>query len=231
MLDLGERVAVVDLEDQRDLAGEVRRPDPAHPQAQQQRHAGQGRSALLRRSPARSKDALRLGCVGDRLHDLSRAPAQRNQMYQDLRELTARGQGARAWPSSSGPTRAAPASPRRARRRSTSSPTPRRSPRSSARTSSRSSRRARTSSRPRRKKVYEKYQIPIETLAERVRHVVQAAFNGKRIVIFSGGEAKGTDAVLDEVKEHRRRRLASARSWAATPSSVRAPRPSSSSAT
>jgi class I fructose-bisphosphate aldolase len=51
------------------------------------------------------------------------------------------------------------------------------------------------------KKVYEKYQIPIGTLAERVRHVVQATFNGKRVVIFSGGEAKGTDAVLAEVKE------------------------------
>jgi len=51
------------------------------------------------------------------------------------------------------------------------------------------------------KKVYEKYQIPIATLAERVRHVVQATFNGKRIVIFSGGEAKGTEAVLAEVKE------------------------------
>lgn len=50
------------------------------------------------------------------------------------------------------------------------------------------------------KKVYEKQQIPIGTLAERVRHVVQAAFGGKRIVIFSGGEAKGTDEVLAEVK-------------------------------
>jgi class I fructose-bisphosphate aldolase len=50
------------------------------------------------------------------------------------------------------------------------------------------------------KKVYEKQQIPIATLAERVRHVVQAAFGGRRIVIFSGGEAKGTDEVLAEVK-------------------------------
>ncbi|MGB8328818.1 MAG: class I fructose-bisphosphate aldolase, partial [Polyangiales bacterium] len=49
------------------------------------------------------------------------------------------------------------------------------------------------------KKSYEK--IPIGTLAERVRHVVQAAFNGRRIVIFSGGAAKGTDAVLEEIRE------------------------------
>lgn len=50
------------------------------------------------------------------------------------------------------------------------------------------------------KKVYEKEHIPIGTLAERVRHVVQCAFNGRRIVIFSGGEAKETNAVLDEVR-------------------------------
>ena len=50
------------------------------------------------------------------------------------------------------------------------------------------------------KKVYEKERIPIATLTERVRHVVQSAFNGRRIVIFSGGEAKETSAILDEVR-------------------------------
>src|SRR5689334_3737456 len=50
------------------------------------------------------------------------------------------------------------------------------------------------------KKVYEKERIPIATLAERVRHVVQSAFNGRRIVIFSGGEAKDTASILDEVR-------------------------------
>jgi class I fructose-bisphosphate aldolase len=50
------------------------------------------------------------------------------------------------------------------------------------------------------KKVYEEQKIPRATLAERVRHVVQSSFNGKRIVIFSGGEAKGTDAVLEEIR-------------------------------
>jgi len=50
------------------------------------------------------------------------------------------------------------------------------------------------------KKVFEKYAIPTKTLADRVRHVVQSAFNGKRIVIFSGGEAKGTDEVLTEIR-------------------------------
>jgi len=47
-------------------------------------------------------------------------------------------------------------------------------------------------------KYYEK--IPRETLAERIQHVVKSCFDGKRIVIFSGGEAKGTDAVLEEIR-------------------------------
>ncbi len=50
------------------------------------------------------------------------------------------------------------------------------------------------------KKVYEKERIPIATLADRVRHVVQSAFDGRRIVIFSGGEAKETSAIFDEVR-------------------------------
>jgi fructose-bisphosphate aldolase, class I len=50
------------------------------------------------------------------------------------------------------------------------------------------------------KKVFEKYAIPTKTLADRVRHVVQSAFNGKRVVIFSGGEAKGTEDVLAEIR-------------------------------
>lgn len=51
------------------------------------------------------------------------------------------------------------------------------------------------------RKVYESEKIPIGTLSERVRHVVQSAFGGRRIVIFSGGSAKGTDAVLNEIRE------------------------------
>src|SRR6185436_6413481 len=51
------------------------------------------------------------------------------------------------------------------------------------------------------KKVFEKYNMPTKALSDRVRHCVQSAFNGKRIVIFSGGEAKGTDEVLEEVRQ------------------------------
>jgi class I fructose-bisphosphate aldolase len=50
-------------------------------------------------------------------------------------------------------------------------------------------------------KVFEKYQIPIATLTDRIRHVVASSFGGRRIVIFSGGEAKDTASVLAEVKE------------------------------
>ncbi|MFO0728448.1 MAG: class I fructose-bisphosphate aldolase [Myxococcota bacterium] len=50
------------------------------------------------------------------------------------------------------------------------------------------------------KKVYEKQGIKIDTLADRIQHVVQSSFGGRRIVIFSGGATKGTDEVLDEVK-------------------------------
>jgi class I fructose-bisphosphate aldolase len=51
------------------------------------------------------------------------------------------------------------------------------------------------------KKTFEKAGIPTKTLTDRVRHVVQSCFNGKRIVIFSGGEAKDTPAVMAEIKE------------------------------
>ncbi|NBW40974.1 class I fructose-bisphosphate aldolase [bacterium] len=51
------------------------------------------------------------------------------------------------------------------------------------------------------KKAYEQANIPIATLEERIRHVVQSCFNGKRIVIFSGGESKATEAVLEEIQQ------------------------------
>jgi class I fructose-bisphosphate aldolase len=50
------------------------------------------------------------------------------------------------------------------------------------------------------KKVYEKHGTPLKTAAERVRHVVQSAFDGRRIVIFSGGAKKSEDALYDEVR-------------------------------
>lgn len=49
-------------------------------------------------------------------------------------------------------------------------------------------------------KVYQKYEIPTSTLAERVKHVVQSAFDGRRIVIFSGGAAAADDQVFNEAR-------------------------------
>ena len=51
------------------------------------------------------------------------------------------------------------------------------------------------------KKLYEKYKIPVVTLADRVRNVVRSAFDGKRIIIFSGGPAKERQDVLEEISQ------------------------------
>jgi class I fructose-bisphosphate aldolase len=49
---------------------------------------------------------------------------------------------------------------------------------------------------PAAKKVYEEQDIPRATMAERVRHVVQSCFAGRRIVVFSGGENNKDEAAL-----------------------------------
>ena len=51
------------------------------------------------------------------------------------------------------------------------------------------------------KKVYESENIPIEKLSDRIRHVVQSCFQGRRLVVFSGGTAKDEDSLLNEIKE------------------------------
>ena len=51
------------------------------------------------------------------------------------------------------------------------------------------------------KKAYEKHPVPMESLADRVRHVVSCTFAGRRLVVFSGGEAKGRDEILEEVRQ------------------------------
>ena len=50
------------------------------------------------------------------------------------------------------------------------------------------------------KKVYEKEKVAIGSLPERVRHIVQSAFDGRRIVIFSGGAADTDEKVFEEVR-------------------------------
>ncbi len=53
---------------------------------------------------------------------------------------------------------------------------------------------------PEAKKVYEDKKIDVATQAKRVAHCMQASFNGRRIVVFSGGAAKGADAVYDDAR-------------------------------
>ena len=53
---------------------------------------------------------------------------------------------------------------------------------------------------PEAKKVYEDKKIDVATQAKRVAHCMEASFNGRRIVVFSGGAAKGADAVFDDAR-------------------------------
>ena len=53
---------------------------------------------------------------------------------------------------------------------------------------------------PEAKKVYEKEKIDISSGAARIRHVVQSCFNGRRIVVFSGGAAKGEEGIFEEAR-------------------------------
>ncbi|WP_172326781.1 class I fructose-bisphosphate aldolase [Mangrovicoccus sp. HB161399] len=50
------------------------------------------------------------------------------------------------------------------------------------------------------KKVYEEKKIDISTMAARVKHCVDASFNGRRLIVFSGGASKGADAVYDDAR-------------------------------
>jgi class I fructose-bisphosphate aldolase len=50
------------------------------------------------------------------------------------------------------------------------------------------------------RKTYEKAGLPTATLAERIRHVVDSSFAGRRVVIFSGGAAKGEAEIYEEIR-------------------------------
>ncbi|WP_226780985.1 class I fructose-bisphosphate aldolase [Oceaniglobus trochenteri] len=53
---------------------------------------------------------------------------------------------------------------------------------------------------PEAKKVYEDQKIDVATQAARVKHCVQSAFNGRRLIVFSGGAKKGADSVYDDAR-------------------------------
>jgi class I fructose-bisphosphate aldolase len=51
------------------------------------------------------------------------------------------------------------------------------------------------------KKVYTSEKIPIDTLTNRIRHIVQSCFQGKKLVVFSGGASKNKQGLLNEIKD------------------------------
>ena len=53
------------------------------------------------------------------------------------------------------------------------------------------------------KKVYLEKKIPIDTLTQRIFHIKDACFAGKRIVVFSGGANKSIESLYEEVRSIR----------------------------
>jgi class I fructose-bisphosphate aldolase len=51
------------------------------------------------------------------------------------------------------------------------------------------------------KKQYNNFLSNIESLEERIKHIKKSAFNSKKIVVFSGGNAKGTQEMLEEIEQ------------------------------
>ena len=56
---------------------------------------------------------------------------------------------------------------------------------------------------PDAQKVYNAEKIDISSLNKRIAHIMEASFGGRRLVVFSGGAAKGTDAIYDEIRQLR----------------------------
>ncbi|MBT5571240.1 MAG: class I fructose-bisphosphate aldolase [Alphaproteobacteria bacterium] len=53
---------------------------------------------------------------------------------------------------------------------------------------------------PDAQKVYDAQKIDIATLSARISHIMESSFGGRRLVVFSGGAAKGEDAIYDEIR-------------------------------
>lgn len=53
---------------------------------------------------------------------------------------------------------------------------------------------------PEAKTVYEAQGIDISSLSSRVAHVMEASFAGRRIVVFSGGDAKDAESVYEDIR-------------------------------
>ena len=53
---------------------------------------------------------------------------------------------------------------------------------------------------PEAKKVFEEQKIDVSTQAARVAECMRSSFDGRRIVVFSGGSKKGEDAVYEDAR-------------------------------
>ena len=53
---------------------------------------------------------------------------------------------------------------------------------------------------PEAKTAYEKNNIPVATMAQRIAHIKQCCFAGRRLVVFSGGAAKGDKDIIGEIQ-------------------------------
>jgi class I fructose-bisphosphate aldolase len=51
--------------------------------------------------------------------------------------------------------------------------------------------------------LFEKHGIPLASLEDRIRHVMQAAFNGQRLVLFSAGPRTDIEVIVDEARSIR----------------------------
>lgn len=50
------------------------------------------------------------------------------------------------------------------------------------------------------RKVYDTQKISTKLLSDRIAHIVQACFNGKKLVVFSGGASKDTSGILADIQ-------------------------------
>jgi len=50
------------------------------------------------------------------------------------------------------------------------------------------------------KKIYEANPVDVKDAAARIAHVVQSCFGGRRLVVFSGGESRGGDALVSDAR-------------------------------
>ena len=170
---------------------------PTDPQGQQRQQPGD--ATRTRRSRHRSSDALRLGCsaIGFTIY-----PGSDDAVRHDGGDPRAgrRGEVRRASPSSSGPIRAAASSTKEGETAIDICAYARAHGGAARRPHHQGEAADRVLEQAEAKKVYEKEKIDISTLAARIAHVVQCCFNGRRIVVFSGGEAKDLDGVLDEAR-------------------------------